>query len=293
MNRRLIGAMTLGCGLLALAGSLHAQNYFCIQSDGKMKVVRNMRNLHYFVEKDGKMVWVPASGTALAPAPEYLPVFVAVRNVTARTSGLSVNGSSTINNTFHFSADFESPYNLDEVFFVLVLELERGGKRTYSQSIGRLDANRVEQIRASVPVGEELGSGKFMLHVFVGGAEAFHSLQPFEYRERALDKMVRKRVAGKQEAMPEPFVGPVPEYPAKLLKARTKGDAVVTVRLTPTGVVVDPELKEASDPAFGETALVAVRQWRFLPRIKDGKPVESRVSIPFAFEPPAEKSRKG
>ena len=73
---------------------------------------------------------------------------------------------------------------------------------------------------------------------------------------------------------------------AALRKAGVKGKAVVTVRITPQGTVRDPVVESASDPAFGEAALAAVRQWRFIPRVEDGRAVEARVNMPFVFAPP-------
>jgi TonB family protein len=137
-----------------------------------------------------------------------------------------------------------------------------------------------------VPLAEELGSGSYQLHVFTQGREVFNSLQPWEFREGVLNQMVMKRIEGVQDAPPQPFVGPVPEYPPALRKKRVKGEAVVAVRITHLGVVADPEVVEASDPAFGQAALVAVRQWRFLPQVKGGRPVEINVRVPFGFEVP-------
>jgi TonB family protein len=142
-----------------------------------------------------------------------------------------------------------------------------------------------------IPLAEELGAGKFQLHVFTQGREVFNSLQPWQFREAILDKMVMKRLEGVKDAAPEPLVGPVPEYPKALLKARLKGEAVVGIRITPRGVVTEPVVVQATDPAFGEAALVAVREWRFLPQVKAGRPVEINVQVPFAFQPPSDDAK--
>jgi TonB family protein len=99
--------------------------------------------------------------------------------------------------------------------------------------------------------------------------------------------MVAKRIAGRPEADPEAFVGPAPEYPASLAKVKGHGKAVVPVRVGADGRIHDPVIKTATDPAFGEAALAAVRLWRFLPRIQGGHPVESKVDMPFEFAPPS------
>jgi protein TonB len=78
----------------------------------------------------------------------------------------------------------------------------------------------------------------------------------------------------------------VPEYPKSLRKTGVKGEAVVAMRITRQGVVVEPTIERATDPAFAEATLAAVRQWRFLPQVKGGRPVETAVSLPITFDPP-------
>ena len=46
-------------------------------------------------------------------------------------------------------------------------------------------------------------------------------------------------------------------------------------------------LRSASDPAFGEAALAAIRMWRFLPSVRNGTPVATNAVIPFVFDPPS------
>jgi protein TonB len=39
-----------------------------------------------------------------------------------------------------------------------------------------------------------------------------------------------------------------------------------------------------SDPALDAAVLTAVRQWRFTPARKDGRPVESTITVPISFQ---------
>jgi TonB family protein len=86
-----------------------------------------------------------------------------------------------------------------------------------------------------------------------------------------------------KEAAPQPLAGPPPEYPAKLRDAKLGGHAAVHLKISKTGRVSDLQVSSATDPAFGESALAAARQWRFLPRVVDGTPVESTAEMPFVF----------
>ena len=67
---------------------------------------------------------------ALKDVPEYLPAFVAVRNVTVKITYLTTrSGADQINNDFHFDAEFETGYHLKDVFVVLALDTEDRGRR--------------------------------------------------------------------------------------------------------------------------------------------------------------------
>ena len=114
----------------------------------------------------------------------------------------------------------------------------------------------------------------------------FHSQQPSLFRESKLDALVAKRIAGVKDAQPKPLVGPSPEYPEELKKSGIRGEVFVRMHLTAKGVVVSPVVEKTSRPEFAENALTAVRMWRFLPLIVDGRPLETEVTLPFIFDPP-------
>ena len=197
-----------------------------------LKVVRGRA----FIKEGDKLVSVAPGRSVLVSQPEFLPYFVAVRNLEVKTSYLtSVQMAGEMNNEFHFNATFESSYRMENPFLVLELDMEKSGKRIFFQEIGPLAPGHPEWVRVVVALPDRLGPGKFKLHIFSDGLEVLHSQQPEAYREAVLNKMVAKRIAGVQDAPPRPFVGPVPEYPAALRKKRVEGEAVVAMRITPPG----------------------------------------------------------
>lgn len=279
--------LLLGVALLVLGSRASAQSALCVEYKGKACPVLKVVHGRAFIKEGDKLVSVAPGRSVLVPQPEFLPYFVSVRNLEVKTSYLtSIQMAGEMNNEFHFNATFESSYRMENPFLVLELDMEQGGKRVFFQEIGPLAPGHPEWVRVVVALPDRLGPGKFKLHIFSDGLEVLHSQQPEAYREGALNKMVVKRIAGVKDAPPRPLVGPVPEYPAALRKKRVEGEAVVAMRITHRGVVTDPVVQSATDPAFGEAALVAVRQWRFLPHMKDGKPVEAHAAMPFSFEPP-------
>jgi TonB family protein len=271
----------------ALVSPLAAQNLLYVEHDDKPLLVRSARGTRPYVEVDGKLVAASGKRFALKKVDEYLPVFIAVRNVEVSTTYMGVADSADrLNHEFHFRARFETPYLLDDVFIVLDLDTESAGKQLFLCEVGQLEPHDPKWVSVSVPLAYELGSGHFQFHIYTGGAEVLHSGIPFSEQTAVLDRMVAKRIVSVHDAGLRPFIGPAPEYPASLLKAKVEGQAVVSFRIGTNGRLLDPVVKKASDPAFGEAALAAVRLWRFLPQVKDGHPVETRAEMPFVFTPP-------
>jgi TonB family protein len=273
---------------LAAAVSIPAQTALCVAYKGRAEPVYRVHNGFAYVKVDGKLVPVKPERSMLVEVEEFTPVFVAVRNIEVQGRHLNViGGPDELNSEFRLRATFESAYPLKDVFLVLELDTPRHGKMLFSHEVGDLVPNHPKGAAVAVALPEALGPGRYKMHVYAAGREVFHSQQPEMLRERALTAMVLKRTAaGAGDAPPKPFVGPVPEYPEAMRKAGLKGEAVIGLHLTSQGIVRDPEVRSASDPAFGEAALVAVRQWRFLPRMVGGKPVEAEINMPFGFEPP-------
>ena len=291
MNSKIL-ARDLSCLLLALglARPLAAQNRLYVQeADGKFHTVFKVSGVQPYIMENGKLVAAKGQRLALNKVEEYLPVFIAIRDKEARPTNVNVDyANAPANNRVHFSAKFESADLLAEVFLVLELEIANVGKKIFVYEIGQLVPRTPKSFAADLALGQYMGSGQVDLHLFVGGHEVFQSEHTPAYRAERLDRMIAQRITGAKEAGPAPFFGSTPEYPAALRQSGLKGEVVVTMRVTPQGVVLDPVVERASDPAFAEAALTAVRQWRFLPRVLNGQAVETRVSIPIEFDlPPA------
>jgi TonB family protein len=78
----------------------------------------------------------------------------------------------------------------------------------------------------------------------------------------------------------------LPLYPKALRKKGLSGSATVSFVVTPDSKVSDPVVAEATEPAFGEAAVQAIREWWFSPKVVNGRCVASRASFPFKFAPP-------
>ena len=49
------------------------------------------------------------------------------------------------------------------------------------------------------------------------------------------------------------------------------------------GRVVEPRVRNSTDPIFEKSALTAVKRWRFEPGKRNGKPVRFRMLVPITF----------
>jgi periplasmic protein TonB len=73
--------------------------------------------------------------------------------------------------------------------------------------------------------------------------------------------------------------------PVRSQKLRRKGPAKVNIIfiVDERGRVVEPRIRNSTDPIFEKSALTAVKRWRFEPGKRNGKPVRFRMLVPITF----------
>jgi TonB family protein len=86
----------------------------------------------------------------------------------------------------------------------------------------------------------------------------------------------------------------LPEYPEEARLKGLDGEVLLEVRVLADGTVDRVTVKEdvPGFPFFGKNAVEAVRQWRFEPATRSGKPVETTVDVPIHFRLGDEKAAK-
>lgn len=85
------------------------------------------------------------------------------------------------------------------------------------------------------------------------------------------------------DVKPVPVHRVQPEYPGLMKRLKKSASVKVVFVVDESGKVVDWEIGESTNERFNESALAAIRQWRFKPGIKGGEPVKTRVYIPFKY----------
>jgi TonB family protein len=272
-----------------LAARVSAQHVLMAENDGKMALVRAVSGSLPCVETGGSVKPIIGSrGFVLKDVPEYLPAFVAMRDVTVFDHTVSVAGTSIqgVGNEIGFDAKLESGCPLEDVFLAIELTPSLAERSIFIVEVGKLEANKEKRVAVTVESPVKLGRGKFRAYLFSGGLEVLQSGIAPDVREAAFDRIVAKRIKDVVEAPPKLFFGPVPKYPASLMKENVKGEAVVAIRIGRNGAVYDPVVRSATEPAFGDAALAAVRLWRFLPKVRDSAPVETEAVVPISFDLP-------
>ena len=76
-----------------------------------------------------------------------------------------------------------------------------------------------------------------------------------------------------------------PIYPPMALRARIRGTVLLRVLVAENGAPVDVQVISGVPGGLTESAIAAVRQWRFTPGQRGGAPVRAWTTVPIPFEP--------
>ncbi len=85
-----------------------------------------------------------------------------------------------------------------------------------------------------------------------------------------------------------PLVRVQPAYPERAMQRGIEGRVLVMFTISKSGSVKDAKVVAAEPPGyFEQAALKAVSQWKYNPRIENGKPVEQpgiKIAFPFKLD---------
>ena len=76
-----------------------------------------------------------------------------------------------------------------------------------------------------------------------------------------------------------------PVFPRRANVVKKNGWVELNFRVDEKGQVIDPEVVRSSDSVFEQSALTAVKKWRFAPYIESGVAVTVRSGVRFSFQP--------
>lgn len=89
---------------------------------------------------------------------------------------------------------------------------------------------------------------------------------------------------GAVDEAPVPIFTPPPMYPNRARRRRLEGKVIIKMIVTSQGAVQKPTVESGENlETFSESALKAVKKWRFKPAQLHGKPVAVLVTLPLEF----------
>jgi len=71
-----------------------------------------------------------------------------------------------------------------------------------------------------------------------------------------------------------PLVRIAPDYPAEAVAQGLEGQVLLEFTIARDGTTKDIRVIESSSPLFEEPSITALRRWRYVPQIADGRPIE-------------------
>ena len=74
-----------------------------------------------------------------------------------------------------------------------------------------------------------------------------------------------------------------PAYPPRARRLQKEGQVVIQLRLDRNGTLCEAKVVKGAGFGFDEAALVAIRKARFLPAVRDGRPVPCLALLPIRF----------
>lgn len=81
-----------------------------------------------------------------------------------------------------------------------------------------------------------------------------------------------------------------PEYTADAREKKIEGSVLLGVTIDHDGLPQNPQVKKSLYPSLDQSAIDAVRKWRFEPAIKNGQPVSMYITVEVYFRPEYDQS---
>ncbi len=75
-----------------------------------------------------------------------------------------------------------------------------------------------------------------------------------------------------------------PKYPEEAKKEKVTGKVIVEATVGTDGHVADAKVVNEADARLAQAAIDAVKQWKFKPIQKDGKPVKVKTTVTLNFQ---------
>jgi TonB family protein len=93
------------------------------------------------------------------------------------------------------------------------------------------------------------------------------------------------------QVIPKVAYAVAPQYPFTLPEAGIHAEVILWTVVHGDGTVGELSVESSTNAEFNQSAIDAVKQWKFLPALRDDVPVACRIRVPVEFNRPRPKSR--
>jgi TonB family protein len=93
------------------------------------------------------------------------------------------------------------------------------------------------------------------------------------------------------QVIPKVAYAVAPQYPFTLPEAGIHADVILWTVVHADGTVGVVTVETSTNAEFNQSAIDAVKQWRFEPALRSDEPVACRIRVPVEFNKPRPKSR--
>lgn len=152
-----------------------------------------------------------------------------------------------------------------------------------------LVAGETTSVDVVLPVSRSTARDTRTVMLFSGSAEVMLAALGPEQIQAERRKTKQHVLSTVSQRPPTPFVRVLPRLPAILRGREINAEALVRCRVDAEGNVAGAVIESTTHLAYGDAALTAARQWKFLPAIESHQFVERSVVVPFQFQSPAPK----
>lgn len=83
------------------------------------------------------------------------------------------------------------------------------------------------------------------------------------------------------DQLPRPLPGSRLDFPRRLMRKKVEGSIVVLLKLDEGGGVLDVRVERSNLPEFDDVVVSQVKEWRFTPPTKEGRPVKAQAELPI------------
>jgi protein TonB len=117
----------------------------------------------------------------------------------------------------------------------------------------------------------------------MGDASAGGDFSMSDFQVNAMEELEFIFDISEVDRIPQPIYRVAPVFPYEMKQAGVSGSVEVLFVCGADGKVKRVSVKSSTHREFEDSAIRAIREWRFEPGMKDGSPVNVRMLIPFNF----------